>query len=200
MQLTERDLKILYWINRMRYATANQVARGFRIGIKASYRRLRKLCVDGYLHSLRIFRNKPGVYMCTKKGAEICGSNLYAPKCYINLANYEHDLKVVDLSIELEKQGEWVSMRELRQGCGTDMIPDGVLITKDKKVAVEVELTKKSERNLNKKMGYYRKSVNYDEVWYFVSSKAVYNAVEKASKNMDYVKIFYLSEVLKDER
>lgn len=69
-----------------------------------------------------------------------------------------------------------------------------------KKIAVEVELTKKSERNLKKKMGYYKRSIDYDEIWYFVSSRVVYDAVEKAAKEMDYVKIFYLSEVLKDEQ
>lgn len=135
-----------------------------------------------------------------QKGAEISGSNLWAPKHYVNLANYEHDLKVVDLSIELERQGEWISMRELRQDSKTDMIPDGVLIKDGKKIAVEVELTKKSERNLKKKMGYYKRSIDYDEIWYFVSSRVVYDAVEKAAKEMDYVKIFYLSEVLKDEQ
>lgn len=200
MQLTKRDLEILYWINRMRYVTVNQVAKKFKIGIWYTYKRLKKLCDDEYLYSLRIFRNKPGVYICTQKGAEISGSNLWAPKHYVNLANYEHDLKVVDLSIELERQGEWISMRELRQDSKTDMIPDGVLIKDGKKIAVEVELTKKSERNLKKKMGYYKRSIDYDEIWYFVSSRVVYDAVEKAAKEMDYVKIFYLSEVLKDEQ
>lgn len=133
MQLTKRDLEILYWINRMRYVTVNQVAKKFKIGIWYTYKRLKKLCDDEYLYSLRIFRNKPGVYICTKKGAEISGSNLWAPKHYVNLANYEHDLKVVDLSIELERQGEWISMRELRQDSKTDMIPDGVLIKDGKK-------------------------------------------------------------------
>ena len=152
MQLTERDLRILYWINRMRYATVNQVSKKFKIGVKASYRRLKKLCVDGYLYSLRIFRNKPGVYICTKKGAEIAGSNLWAPKHYVNLANYEHDLKVVDLSIELERQGEWISVRELRQDSRTYMIPDGVFRNDGKKIAVEVELTKESEKNVKKKL------------------------------------------------
>lgn len=131
-----------------------------------------------------------GFIYAPKKGAEISGSNLWAPKHYVNLANYEHDLKVVDLSIELERQGEWISMRELRQDSKTDMIPDGVLIKDGKKIAVEVELTKKSEKNLKKKMSYYKRSIDYDEVWYFVSSKAVYDAVEKAAKEMDYVKIF----------
>jgi hypothetical protein len=200
MQLTKRDLEILYWINRMRYVTVNQVAKKFKIGIWYTYKRLKKLCDDEYLYSLRIFRNKPGVYICTKKGAEISGSNLWAPKHYVNLANYEHDLKVVDLSIELERQGEWISMRELRQDSKTDMIPDGVLIKDGKKIAVEVELTKKSEKNLKKKMSYYKRSIDYDEIWYFVSSRVVYDAVEKAAKEMDYVKIFYLSEVLKDEQ
>ncbi|SFE28380.1 Replication-relaxation [Thermoanaerobacter thermohydrosulfuricus] len=200
MQLTKRDLEILYWINRMRYVTVNQVAKKFKIGIWYTYKRLKKLCDDEYLYSLRIFRNKPGVYICTKKGAEIAGSNLWAPKHYVNLANYEHDLKVVDLSIELERQGEWISMRELRQDSRTDMIPDGVLIKDGKKIAVEVELTKKSERNLKKKMNYYKRSIDYDEIWYFVSSRVVYDAVEKAAKEMDYLKVFYLSEVLKDER
>jgi len=193
-------IKGLIFFTSLKWPPTDKVEKKFKIGIKASYRRLNKLCGDGYLYSLRIFRNKPGVYMCTKKGAEISGSNLWAPKHYVNLANYEHDLKVVDLSIELERQGEWISVRELRQDSGTDMIPDGVLIKDGKKIAVEVELTKKSERNLKKKMGYYKKSIDYDEVWYFVSSKAVYDAVEKAAKEMDYVKIFYLNEVLKDEQ
>jgi len=46
MQLTERDLRILYWINRMKYVTVNQVSKKFKVGVKASYRRLKKLCAN----------------------------------------------------------------------------------------------------------------------------------------------------------
>lgn len=38
--------------------------------------------------------------------------------------------------------------------------------------------------------GLLQRSIDYDEIWYFVSSRVVYDAVEKAAKEMDYVKIF----------
>ncbi|QSZ27612.1 replication-relaxation family protein [Aceticella autotrophica] len=198
MQITDRDIEILLWINRMRFVTAKQVSKKFKIGIKSAYRVLKRLCDDRFLYHSRSYMFEPGVYLCTKRGKRISGSTLWVPERpseYLDKALYKHTLAVVDLSIELEKLGGWISERELRKGHKfNEMVPDGVLVKDNKKVAIEVELTLKSNKRLDKKIEYYKGCIDYYEVWYFVESEAIFEAVKKRVYNLLFVKIYYLKE------
>jgi hypothetical protein len=200
MQITERDIEILRWINRMRFATAKQVGIRFGIGIWYTYKRLRKLDVEGYLVHVRPLRDAPGVWLCTEAGARMSGTGLWAPPRKINIATFRHDLIVNDLGIRLEEKGRWVSERELRSGKDYRMkVPDGMLICGDKRIACEVELTRKSQRAIEKNIRFYTKSIEYDEVWYLVNGKAVGDAIQKAVRGIDFIKVMDIPEVLKDE-
>ncbi len=203
MQITERDVEILKWVNRMRFAAAKQVAEKFGMGIWVVYRRIRKLTVNGYLAHVRPLKNTTGVWMCTERGAGFSGEGLWAPARRINVATFNHDLTVIDLSIALEKKGtgKWVSERELRLGKDyRKKVPDGMFLKDGKEIACEVELTRKSRKYLDRVMSFYKSNIEYDEVWYFVPGDAVGRAVEKAADGIDFVKIYYLKEALGDEK
>lgn len=199
MQITDRDIEILLWINRMRFVTAKQVGKKFKMGIKAAYRVLKRLCDDRYLYHSRNYLYEPGVYLCTKRGKRISGSSLWVPERpgeYLDKALYKHTLVVVDLSIELEKIGGWISERELRKGHNfNEMVPDGVLIKDGQKIAIEVELTLKSNKRLDKKIEYYKGNIDYYEVWYFAETEAIAEAVKKRIENMKFIKVFYLNDI-----
>lgn len=199
MRVTEKGIEILEWINRMRYATAKQVAKRFGIGVWAVYKRLRKLDVEGYLVHVRPLRDAPGVWLCTERGARMSGTGLWAPTRRINIATFRHDLGVIDLSIELEKRGVWLSERELRRGGDyRKKVPDGVLLKGDKKIACELELTRKSARSMDRNLAIYKRNIEYDEVWYFVDGAAVGSAIKKATEGIDFIRVIELEEVLKD--
>lgn len=199
MQITERDIEILRWINRMRFATAKQVGIRFGIGIWYTYKRLRKLDVEGYLVHVRPLRDAPGVWLCTEAGARMSGTGLWAPPRKINIATFRHDLGVIDLSIELEKRGVWLSERELRRGGDyRKKVPDGVLLMEGRRIACELELTRKSVRSMDRNLAIYKRNIEYDEVWYFVYGAAVENAIHKATQGIDFIRVIKLEEVLKD--
>jgi hypothetical protein len=147
----------------------------------------------------RPLRDMAGVWMCTGKGAGLSGTGLWAPPRRINVATFKHDLLVVDVGIKLEKRGKWISERELRSGRGyRKKVPDGMILCSDKKIACEVELMRKSERSIEKNVGFYTASIEYDEVWYFVPGKAVGDTIEKVVEGIDFIKVVDLREVLKD--
>lgn len=173
----------------------------------AVYRRLRLLKKNGYLIHERIFRDSPGVYRPSAKGVEVAGDALGTKK--IRLATFHHDMTVVDVALALEENtgGQWRTERQIRHALGLagvgqpGHIPDGILTFADgRKIAVEVELTAKGVRRLEKIMRHYARAAEFKEVWYIAGSAALALKIQAATRRMPYVKTFQLSEVIADER
>lgn len=207
VQITERDKKILGWINRFRYVTAGQVMKKFNIGRTAAYVRLKKLKDGGYLKYLRFFRNRPGIYLCTGTGTAVSNSELSNYNKKIDLATYEHHLTVVDISIKLKNQGKWITEREIWSEVYRELdgkrsnihIPDGIIVDREgRRTAVEVELTSKSEKRLRQIMKAHRRARMYDDVLYIVKNTGIKEKIERLSGPLN-VKVKLLEEVLKDE-
>lgn len=207
MLVTLRDQTIIQWTNSHHFATALQIARYFQMGQSVCYRRLRKMVQNGYLYHERIFHGKPGVYRVTSSGQNIAGDVLTPKKITnANLATYGHGLTVIDVATALEAHtgGTWKTERHIRREKGitgvgrTEHVPDGELKFSDgKSIAVEVELSGKSQRRLQKILRQYART-EYKEVWYICGTKAITERIRTAAGKARYIKIHLLEEVLEN--
>ena len=115
-RVTPRDREIVRWIGRHRMVTAGQVAERFGVGRSQCYARLTGLVRLGVLSHERLLYGKPGVYVATRSGLDL--ADLALPPATVDLRTYEHDLELVALFSELERDAPagatmW-SERELR--------------------------------------------------------------------------------------
>jgi DNA-binding Lrp family transcriptional regulator len=198
IRITDRDIKLLIWLNKHGYATVKQIARFIQTGKVFAYARLKKLVDNGYLEHTRIFVNQDGIYKPTTQACKLTNDNI-KPLNKINLQTYQHNLKLIDLSFDLidKHNTQFISERELRQEKGksgigtTGHIADGVLIINDKKIAIELELTTKSSYRLEKIINEYVKNLDYAEVWYFCS-KEVKNKIASYTNKYGFFKVYGL--------
>jgi hypothetical protein len=194
-QLTERDGEILRWITRHGLVTAELVGRRFfwradanDYGRWAAYRRLRALRELGLILNDKPFADHPEVLRVTREGARIADVGLRpAP---LVLSELRHSLAVVwlteyllaenagaELTTERELRAE--RYRELRDGKREPeqgRAPDALLLIPTKgpgaqgvmSVAVELDLTRKDRRTMERIVRQYdRESV--DRVWWYVA-------------------------------
>ena len=184
-QVTSRDVEIVRWIGRHGIVTVEQVSTKFFArddgsrGNWAAYRRLRKL---EELHLVRrdpTFWREPAVLRVTMAGARLAEIDV-AP-AHIVLAEVHHTLALVDLMEQLVAQNRGATMvteREIRalrfrelavklRRPGYGRIPDGILHLRTKKtVAVELDLTSKRQRDIERVITGYKQE-RYNAVWWF---------------------------------
>ncbi len=163
-----------------------------------------------------IFRGIPGHYMCTKKATDVAQDELSPPRT-VDLAAYHHDMKLVDLALEMERRthGRWITERRLRSTIGEEGLrrfnqhyPDGLLLLdngeKKYRIAIELEhLNRKSKKRLAKIIEKYldgSSSVGHaDQVAYFCCSQAIQQKVSGVVKSLAadrLVEVRLLSEIL----
>lgn len=119
---------------------------------QAVYRRLRKLCGAGFLEHRYTWVGDHGVYRATKRGLALVGLDL-APAS-LDKRDYEHDLQVVDLALELTdyRLDGWITERMIRSrlkpGMSIGRVPDGLYIGEGgERWAIELEVSgKESQR------------------------------------------------------
>ena len=198
-QLTRRDRDLLRWVNKVGFVTIELIAAKFDVALSTAYGRVKKLLDHGYLHHQRIYYGLPGIYYAAKRAIEWIGSDLPLVK-NISAGSYDHDLQVTKIMLMLSKKHdcEFVSERELRylraQGgiAQRRHIADGELLLGDKKIAVEVELSTKGNRRLQKIMNEYMKNFDIDEVWYFCGDQYIKRQMIAQQKNCSILKVFEL--------
>lgn len=196
MLLTERDIKLMSWLNGFGYAQIQHIATWMGITPKTAYRRMHKLVNAGYCQHQPLWFGEQGVYRLTTKGAEITNDELPELRG-VNLAQAKHQLAVIGLSLKLEKQsaGQFIPERQLRRCLGltgvgqATHVCDGIWVYEDKQIAIEVELTTKGARRVNKIIKHYKKSVEYAEVWYFCGNAQVKKKVSKAANEASFIKV-----------
>ncbi len=159
-----------------------------------------------YLLHERIFHVVAGIYRVTHEGAQVSGSPLPALR-KVSLASYHHDLLVTTLSLRLLDRfdGYYIPERELRHGDGLDRFgktghtPDSVLLLEAKKIAIEVELSKKSKRRRDEIFNYYLKNFDYREVWYFCGNREIENQLKPFLEKAPFIKTHQIQEFLSKE-
>ena len=172
----------LAWLALFHFSTLAVLAKRLSIQTNTTSRLLRKLKSQGLVQEVSIVTIRHKAFMLTQQGLTYhrehtthCLSYQTAPS-KINIANARHDLQV-QLAVvrRLEKTMEIVSDRALMRW-QLKKTPDALLSVPHKKIALEVELTTKTDKRIF--IGYeaHAKAVlidkRYDEVEYIFTSKS----------------------------
>jgi hypothetical protein len=148
--LHPRDLVLLGWLAEQYAATTDQVGVLLGCGSRSVQRVLARLRDAGLVCTHRVLVGQPAWVTPTRAGLRACGSQykLWQPKLGVLL----HTAAVNDVRLHIQSRSpgsEWVSERALaRDRRAGEHLPDGVVVTDGQRVAVEVELTVKSERRV----------------------------------------------------
>lgn len=186
-RLTERDFEIFGFLLEQKFASLEQIYfRFFDVrekvsdpmpaGLHVTRQRLQILKRNGLIKSEKVYSEARSLYLLTGLGV----TALRAKKSHladlkvisqIDFRNYDHDTKVNDCRIAIERTGKiirWLPERKLRsQGFESDfswdelpseLVPDGIFITsKGERVAFEIETTpRKKSRYEEKRDGFER--------------------------------------------
>lgn len=193
-RVTDRDLAMVRWVGRLRFAEAAQVGRRFGLDERHTYRRLRGLIRAGLLDHRRVFHNQPGAYWATRAGLDATGLRL--PPAGIDIRTYEHDRLAAVAAIVLEDEfgpDAIVTERELRSldaaaqtpsyavarggqaqlGRSGLHFPDLAVDGRDgRPLAVEVELTAKGRGRLDSIVAGYVRARHIAGVRYYAAPAA----------------------------
>lgn len=199
MLITDRDRKILKFINEFGYSEMPQIQRMFGLSKSRGYKVVKRLVDAGLVVHEYILRNCHGIYRLTREGAECTDLPMLRN---VSLGGYVHQLTVVDVYLRLMQRypdATWISERRLKRNkflekgfCRHGHIADGMLIFPDsKKIAIEVELTMKEKDRLDNIIRKYALDSTIDGVWYYCSPEIV-NKMRKAVDWMSHVTVFEL--------
>lgn len=159
---TERDRLIVHWILLHGLLTSQQIRqiwfRRSEDGVEkiasqqAVSKVMSRLVSAGLLAPERVLFKGPVVYRTTAAGARFVGSKVRPAK--VDLADFYHDLAVVDLWIALVGGAtgvRWVTERQirdrLRPGMSIGRIPDGLVVGPEgERWAVELESSSKDSK------------------------------------------------------
>lgn len=198
MRLQQRDINVMQKLNGFGFATIDHIRAFMQAGMTAAYVRVKKLVDHGYLHRKRILHGDALIHSLTGKGKVAC-NDVLPPYFDIRLGTFKHDLALVDLAIELERQtgGYFIPPRRIRHNEGLSgvgqigHIPDGYLhIGEDKPIAIELELSIKSHNRLRNIIEGYGGDLSIKEVWYYTPNADVARAIEKVAGGHSFIKVF----------
>jgi len=148
--LHPRDLVLLGWLGEQYAATTDQVGVLLGCGPRSVQRVLGRLRDAGLVSTRRVLVGQPAWVTPTRAGLRACASpwRVWEPKLGVLL----HTAAVNDVRLHVQARSpgaEWVCERALaRDRRDGEHLPDGVVLVEGRRVAVEVELTVKSERRV----------------------------------------------------
>ncbi len=204
MKLTERDISILQFINEFGFCEMPQINQRFGLRKPRNYQVMNKLIRHHLIQHERIFYGKHGLFRLTAAGARF---TFLPPLHRVPLANYRHDLTVVNLYLKLKELYpgmRWISERKLKHdkyklGVGQQgHLPDGIMILDNKQIAIEVELSCKSKLRLEAILKAYAAQFSIQAVWYFCK-ESMQPRLQEAAKDMPFVKIYLLKNFLQKQ-
>lgn len=209
--LSEKRKDVLVMIDRLGVVTGHQLEKFLSyMGVNTVRRARHQLKEIGFVEEKRFGRRK--VVAITKKGSEYVGNIMTgASSSYSNL---QHDLTVNEIILNLVYQyrnkGHSVifhTEREVVREAFLSLsyeeinkpnklrhlskeVPDFLLKVDDKKFAFEVELSRKTNTRLERKMKYFKQSIEeglYTNVFYICKDEAIKKHVDLFAKgaNLD---------------
>lgn len=179
-RLTDRDFEILSFLLEQKFASLEQIYFGFfderkscaealPKNLSVTRQRLQILRLHELIKTEKVYSESKSMYLATELGVQFLRSKRpqladMKVTSQIDFRNYEHDSKVNDCRIAIERTGKiirWIPDRKLRAAgfeseyawhkMPSNLVPDGVFITsKGERVAFEIETTP-------------RKKVRYEE-------------------------------------
>ena len=184
-RLTDRDLEILGFLLDQKFASLEQIYFRFfdarakvtdplPANLHVTRQRLQVLKRAGLVSAQKVFSEARSLYLLTPLGFQIFRGRrphdaFAMPMRTVDFRNFEHDTKVNDCRIAIERTGKimrWLPERRLRmQGFESqfsyselpkELVPDGVFISsKGERIAFEIETTpRKRSRYEDKRDGF----------------------------------------------
>jgi hypothetical protein len=108
-----------------------------------------------------------------------------------------HDEIVIRTVLDLKRKGKidkFFFDSELRRGATTlnkfnsDKIPDAIVFSNGKRIAIEIELSNKPVSRYRKALGIYALWQEIDEIYYLTNSAKIHRSISKAAIEIDYPK------------
>ncbi|MBI2522273.1 MAG: replication-relaxation family protein [Bdellovibrio sp.] len=196
MTITQRDRKLFSHLSNYGMLTTkhvNEIIFG-GIAITTVLRRLRILEEEKYLKRLVGLESQDILWTMTDKAALLGEGEQF--KRYWNKNLLEHDFKLLNLRLALEKQGiakSWIPEHKIRylvfkkhgiEAAQKMLVPDGLMVTEVQthkvSVAVELELSLKNKDRLEKNFSRYLEKKDLAYIWYICQGPLILNCVHKA--------------------
>ena len=195
-----RDEELLRLAARFGLLEIAHVMQALRVGRTSAYRRVAELTEAGLLDRVPPLRRGPALVRATREGLRYAGVPAM-PVALPRPGEVAHCLRCAALAIGLEADlagdGELLSERELTlaervegrpiasapfTGHGRQMLhrPDLAIVSPDRVVAVELELSIKAPRRLEQIVRAWRRASHVAEVRYLCGSPGVRRAVGRA--------------------
>ena len=184
-KLTKRDLDVFSFLLDQKFASLEQIY-FYRFDMRKAVnvplpknlwvtrQRLQKLRSLGFIATERVYTESKSLYLLTHLGFQVLQSqrplDAYAlPMKSVDFRSYEHDTRVNDCRIAIERTGKvmkWISERRIRMKgfeseyswdrLPKEIVPDGVFVSsKGERIAFEIETTpRKKSRYKEKKWAY----------------------------------------------
>lgn len=196
----ERDIHFFRVINEQKFLRRPEAIEFIFEGKKDyAETRIQKLKRFGYIKAMPVLAGHPENYLLGEAGIEalrmadymignlgfpiVFGRTLPKPQGHIELACYEHDVKVTQVRFLFERLKlcrDWHSEKFLKMGGrGERKVPDGFFTRNKKGIAVEVELNEKKAQNYRKIFRVYTCDSKIDYVFYLCGSLALMRKIMK---------------------
>ncbi len=218
VQTTERDLFILRWIGEM-YAVQldhvrllgalksenNDVVRAGNLSDSAVKNLYRRWIRAGWVEKQKLLVGQPQWLWLTRKGLHHVGLDYPYREPSVTRLNHIHQVNAVRFYVahKLGDAAQWVSERDINQArkeAGKKHLVDGAVIYKGTKIAVEVELNRKSQRRLASILRELKR--DYEAVWYFTADechRTVKTAVARLPNHEKTFVLYRLADVIRRE-
>jgi hypothetical protein len=148
--LRRRDLDLLAWTGEQYAARADHLEMLMGAGPRTVQRTLARLRDHGMVTTRRLLAGEPAWVLPTAAGLRACGSGfgVWQPK----IGLLAHVATVNDVRLHIQQRSpdsQWTSERTLaRDRQAGEHLPDAVVLADGQRVAIEVELTAKSQRRV----------------------------------------------------
>lgn len=168
--VSRRDLMMLAWLGEQYAARMDQLEVLLDCGPRTVQRVVARLRDAGLVRVQRILAGETAWVIPTSKGLAATGAGFKVWRPRIGLTDHVAAVSDVRLHIQARSPGaEWIPERVLaRDRHGREHLPDGVVIHDGRRVAIEVELTSKSQRRLHAILD--ELTGRFDTVLYFCAS------------------------------
>jgi hypothetical protein len=149
-QLRARDLELLRWLAEQYGARVDQVEMLLTCGPRTVQRSLARLRAAGLVETRRLLVGERAWAIPTSKGLRTAGQGfgMWHPR----LGLLAHVAAVNNVRLHIARrspESEWVCERSLaREREPGEHLPDALVITEGRRVAIEVELSVKSQRRV----------------------------------------------------
>ena len=194
LQITARDILLIFWINGFGAATLVQIAAWMRVDSSTAARRIRKLVDAGLLRQLAVPLLVSPPFAATRAGCALARDPL-APLSGIRVGTWRHDSFLVDIERDLESHFHgWLEperrFRANRRFAASRAThtPDAVIHRPGGGlIAIELELSAKAPMRLQEIINGYAATNEYERVAYLTDDEKLAKYITRFTKQFDFI-------------